>query len=242
MSNTIFSRITIEPESAMDKICGMIESMPKADYGKETKIIVETFYNDEDLNKPLNNGTHEFPITDDGVKHLWLFENVGSKCLTIGVDEDIRIESANYIPNGLLIKLYNICKAEFDNVKITCKWYNENEIDCGVAILSQNIFAEDEYQLDNDEIGDPAYYVTGDEEINEVKKWILEQTNNEDSYVKKEEVESWNEDELREIFEQWMNEFKWDTISDSWRDMYNSCLEAIETEDFDFPISKIIEI
>ena len=51
MGNFIYSRVTIEPKEAMDKICKMIEDMPESEYGKETKTLVETFYSEEDSEK-----------------------------------------------------------------------------------------------------------------------------------------------------------------------------------------------
>ncbi len=113
MANTIYSKVTIEPQEAMDKICDMIESMPRADYGKETKVIVESFYTEEEIKSTYGNGQTEHPITEDGVNHSWLYDHVGSKWLTVGIDDDIRIESAGSTPDGFLIKLYNICTSEF---------------------------------------------------------------------------------------------------------------------------------
>ena len=99
MANFIYSRVTIEPSEAMDKICDMIENMPQSEYGKETTTVVKTFQTEEELKKPYNNGETEYPITDTGVKHSWLYDNVGTKWITIGVDDDIKIESPSYIPD-----------------------------------------------------------------------------------------------------------------------------------------------
>ena len=241
MANFIYSQVTIEPEQAMDKICDMIENMPSADYGKETKVIVETFYTEEEIKSPYNNGQTEYPITENGVNHGWLYDNVGTKWITLGIDDTIRIESPSYIPDGFLIKLYSLCCEEFENVSLTCKWYDETETECGTALIYDGVYTEDDTTLDSECIGDPGYYVNGDESVEEVKEWLLEQIN-ENSYVKEEDVESWEEDELRDTFEQWVNESKWDYISDKWDHMHDSCLEAIQTDDFDFPISKIKRI
>ena len=51
-----------------------------------------------------------------------------------------------------------------------------------------------------------------------------------------------DEEELRELFEDWKRQGKWDYISDRQESMYYSCEEAIETEDFQFPISKVKKI
>jgi hypothetical protein len=88
---------------------------------------------------------------------------------------------------------------------------------------------------------DPAYEVTGDEDIEDVKEWILGELD-ENSYIKSEEVEEMDEERLRELFQDWKQQGKWDYISERQESMYNSCEEAIDTEDFDFPISKVKKI
>jgi len=239
MANTIYSRVTIEPQEAMDKICDMIESMPRADYGKETKVIVESFYTEGEIKSTYGNGKTEYPVTENGVDHSWLYDHVGSKWLTVGVDDDIRIESAGSTPDGFLIKLYNICSSEFENVVVDCKWCDESETECGVAKVMNGIYTEDESFLENDEIWDAAYYVEGDEDIDEVKEYLISQNS---SYLTEDKINEMDEDEMRDTFSQWKNEEKWDDISSKWDDMLSSCEEAIETEDWDFPISKIILI
>jgi len=241
MANFIYSRVTIEPSEAMDKICGMIENMPQSEYGKETTTVVKTFYTEEELKKPYNNGETEYPITDTGVNHGWLYDNVGTKWISVGVDDDIRIESPSYIPDGFLIKLYSLCINEFENVSVTCKWYDETETQCGTALVWNGIYTEDEETLEGENISDPIYEVTGEEDIDEIKEWVLSQIND-NSYTKPEEVETMNEEELRYLFEDWKNQGKWDHITDRQESMYYSCEEAIETEDFEFPISKVKKI
>jgi len=241
MANNIYSKVTIEPEGAMDKICNMIENMPSAKYGQETKVLVETFYTKDEINSPYNDGETTYPITESGVLHGWLYDNVGTKWITVGIDDGIRIESPNYIPDGFLIKLYNLCCDEFENVNVTCNWWDETGTQCGTAVIQDGIYTEDETILEDECVGDAGYNVNGEEDIDEVKEWLLSQITD-NSYIKKEEVESWSEDELRDTFEQWSNESKWDFISDKWKGMNDSCLEAIETEDFEFPISKIKKI
>jgi len=241
MANFIYSRVTIEPEEAMDKICDMIEAMPSAEYGKETIQVVKTFYTEEELNRPYNNGETQYPITDSGVMHGWLYDNVGTKWISVGIDDDIRIESPSYISDGFLIKLYSLCVDEFEDVKLTCKWYDEFETNIGTAVIWNGVYTEDEESMDSENICDPGYYATGEEDINEIKDWILSETT-EDSFTKAEEIEKMNEEELRDIFEQWKNELKWDYISERQESMYYSCEEAIETEDFQFPISKVKKI
>lgn len=238
MANFIYSRVTIEPQEAMDKICDMIDGMPEVKYGEETKAVVETFYTEEEINRPYNNGETEYPITETGVMHGWLYDNVGTKWITVGVDDDIRIESPSYIPDGFLVKLFSICCEDFDNVTLECKWYDETETQCGFAMISDGIYAEDEEYLSDEEISDPAYEVTGDEDIDEVKEWLLSQVN-EDSYMKPSEIEEMEEDDLRDLFQDWKSQGKWDYMSDAQDGMRDSCIEAIETQDFDFPVSKV---
>lgn len=241
MANFIYSRVTIEPEEAMDKICNMIESMPDAEYGKETTQVVKTFYTEEELNRPYNNGETEYPITESGVMHGWLYDNVGTKWIIVGIDDDIRIESPSYIPDGFLIKLYSLCVDEFEDVKLTCKWYDEFETDCGTALIWNGVYTEDQETIESESIFDPGYEPTGEEDIDEIKEWILGEIT-EDSYTKAEEVEEMDEEGLRELFEDWKRQGKWDYITDRQESMYYSCEEAIETDDFDFPISKVKKI
>lgn len=241
MSNFIYSRVLIEPKEAMDKICNMIESMPPSEYGKETKTVIQTFYTEEEINKPYNNGENEYPITENGVLYGWLYDNVGTKWISVGIDDDIRIESPSYIPDGFLIKLYSLCINDFENVSITCKWYNENEIECGTALIKNGIYTEDEENLTYEEIGDPAYELTGDELIEDVREWLLSQVNDK-SYTKPSDIQKMSEEELRGVFEDWKNQGKWDYISEAQENMFYSCEEAIDTEDFNFPITKVKKI
>ena len=50
-------------------------------------------------------------------------------------NDNYRIQSIlkNMNPDGFLIKLYSLCVDEFDDVRLTCKWYDETETQCGVA-------------------------------------------------------------------------------------------------------------
>ena len=236
MANIIYNTIEIEPQEAMDKICDMFDTT-----NGETTSIVKTFYTEEDLKRPYNNGETEYPITDEGVLIAWLYDNVGTKWITGGVDDNIKLETANYLPDGFLIKLYQICNAEFEDVKITCNWYDEYETNIGTAIVRDGVYTEDEETLAEDSISDPAYSVSGEEDFEEVKQWVLDQIT-EDSYLSKEEIEERDEDDIRDTFEQWKNESKWEFITDAWTNMSYSCEEAIDTDDMEFPISKVKRI
>jgi len=241
MANFIYSRVTIEPQEAMDKIFDMIDNMSEAKYGEETKAVVQTFYTEEEINKPYNNGETEYPIKETGVVQGWLYDNVGTKWITVGFEDDIRIESPYYTPDGFLVKLFSICCQDFDNVTLECKWYDETETKCGFVMISDGIYAEDEKSLSDEDISDPAYEVTGDEDIDEVKEWLLSQVN-EDSYIKPSDIREMGEEDLRDLFQDWKSQGKWDYMSDAQDEMRDSCIEAIETQDFGFPISKVKRI
>lgn len=236
MANIIYNTIEIEPQEAMDKICDMFDTT-----NGDTTSIVKAFYTEEELGRPYNNGETEYPITDQGVLIAWLYDNVGTKWITGGVDDNIKLETANYLPDGFLIKLYQICNAEFDDVKVVCNWYDEYETNCGTAIVRDGVYTEDEEILAEDSIGDPAYSISGEEDLEEVKEWILSEIS-ENSYITKEEFLEKDEDDIRDIFDQWKNEGKWDFIKDAWENMCYSCEEAIDTDDMDFPISKVKRI
>ena len=236
MATTIYNKITIEPQEAMDKICDRFDGI-KGD----TTSIVKEFYTEEDLKRPYNGGETEYPITDKGVLIAWLHDNVGTKWIEGGVDDDIRLETANYLPDGFLIKLYQICVAEFDDVKIVCKWYNEYETQCGTAVVRDGVYTEDEEDLVDETIEDPAYSATGEEDFDLVKEWVLSQIT-ENSYLSKEEILERSEEDIRDTFEQWKNESKWEFIADAWENMRWSCEEAIDTDDMDFPVAKVKRI
>jgi hypothetical protein len=126
-------------------------------------------------------------------------------------------------------------------VKVVCNWYDEYETNCGTAIVRDGVYTEDEKILAEDSISDPAYSVSGEEDLEEVKEWILSEIT-EDSYTTKEEFLEKDEDDIRDIFDQWKNELKWDFIKDAWENMGHSCEEAIDTDDMEFPISKVKRI
>lgn len=241
MANFIYSRVNIEPEEAMDKIYNMIESMPQSEYGKETTDIVKTFYTEQELNKPYNNGETEYPINDNGVNIGWLYDNVGTKWISLGLEDDIRIESPSYIPDGFLIKLYSICIEEFNDVKLTCEWYDETETNCGTAVIWNGIYTEDEETILDEDIYDAGYQPTGDEDIDEVREWILSEIN-EDTYLTEDELNSMDAEEVRELFEDWKNQSKWDYINDAQNKMLGFCEKAIESLNFDYPIRKVQKI
>jgi hypothetical protein len=170
MANTIYNIITIEPVEAMDKICELLDSQENLGYGKETTAIVKVIYNQNDLKRNLKdrlykNGTTDNPITDDGVDNGWCFDNIGVKWIMGGVDDDIKIDSANYTPDGLLCKLYELA-LEVDplNAEVHCKWYDEFETEFGTSYIKNGIYTEtydddlefmslDEADMDCDEYG-----------------------------------------------------------------------------------------
>jgi hypothetical protein len=238
MATTIYNSIQIEPAEAMDKICDMFDET-----NGDTTSIVKKFYTEEDLKRPYGNDKTktEYPITEDGVLISWLYDNVGVKWITGGVDDNIKLETANYLPDGFLIKLYQICTEEFDDVKITCNWYDEYETNIGTAIVKDGVYTEDEEALADESIDDPSYSVTGEEDFDEIKEWVLNQIT-ENSYTSREEMEEKDENVIRNIFEDWKNETKWEHITSAWENMGYSCEEAIDTDDMDFPISKVRRI
>ena len=83
--------------------------------------------------------------------------------------------------------------------------------------------------------------MTGEEDFEEAKEWVLSQIT-EDSYTSREEMAERDEDDIRDTFEQWKNESKWEYITDAWRNMGYSCEEAIDTDDMEFPISRVRRI
>ena len=214
MSNIIYSRITIEPEKAMDKICDIFDSIEG-----DTKSLIKTFYDKEDFDKS------------------WMVDNVGSEFIESEIEADILLQTESYHPDLFLKKLYNFCKDEFTYVKIVCNWFNENEIEIGTSVISNDIYTEDEETLEGDYISDPSYSIEGDEDIEDIKEWLNELVEDYDYEI---DIEDKDDDEIRDLFSEWRNEYKWDYITNSWNNMKAGCDEAIKTKDFSFPI-KIVK-
>ena len=251
MANHVFAQITIEPQEAMDKICNMIESMEESlntgkfisntDFARHNEVVVKTFYTKEEIEAPYNNGETEYPLTENGVKHGWLYDNVGTKWIQLGIDGEIRTETPAYVPDGFLIKMYSLVASEFDDVTVFAKWYDESETQCGVSYIYDGFYTETEETLEDESISDPAYEVTGEEDIEEIKEWILSEITDQ-SYMTKAEVEEMDEEDLRDLFSDWKSQGKWDYMSSAQESMKDSCIEAIDTRDLGFPISKIKQI
>jgi len=251
MANHVYAQITIEPNEAMDKICNMIESMEESlntgtfiantDFAKHNEAVVKTFYTKEEIEAPYNRGETEYPLTENGVKHGWLYDNVGTKWIQLGIDDTIRTESPGYVPDGLLIKFYSLVAAEFDDVTIEAKWYDESERQCGFTYIYDGFYTEDEEWLKDEEISDPAYEATGEEDIDDVRQWILSEITDE-SFMTKAEVQEMDEDELRDLFADWKSQGKWNYMTDAQDRMRDSCIEAVDTRDLEFPISKVKQI
>ena len=177
MANTIFNTITIEPSEAMDKICEMLESQEDLGYGKETTALVKVIYNEDDLKRNLrgkeySNGTIDNPITESGVDISWCNDNIGTKWIMGGVDGEIKIDSANYPPDGLLCKFYEIA-LEVDplNAKVICHWFDEGDSEFGTCYIRNGVYTEtsdDDLEfmsLDEDEMEADEYNETKWDEI-----------------------------------------------------------------------------
>ena len=212
--NTIYSRITIEPEQAMVKICDIFDSIEG-----DTKSIIKAFYDKEDFD------------------NSWMIDNVGSEFIESEIEADILLQTRDNHPDLFLKKLYNFCKDEFADVKIVCNWFDENEIEIGTLVISNDIHTEDNETLECDSIYDPAYRIEGDEDIEDIKEWLNELV---EDYNYEIDIEDKDDDEIRDLFSEWRNEYKWDYITNSWNNMKAGCDEAIKTKDFSFPI-KIVK-
>lgn len=180
MANTIYNIITIEPAEAMDKICDLLDAQEDLGYGKETTAIVKVIYNENDLKRnlkgePYSNGTTDNPIMDEGVDNGWCYDNIGTKWIMGGVDDNIKIDSANYTPDGFLCKLYALA-LEVDplNAEVHCKWYDEGETEFGTSYIKNGVYTEtsdDDLQfmsLDEDDMDDMEYNEVKWDNISEV--------------------------------------------------------------------------
>lgn len=247
MANFIYSKLIIEPQEAMNKVCDIIHKIPQVPFGHETKAIVQTFYSQEEIKRNISetiysDGSMDNPISENGVNHNWLRDNVGTNWITLEYDEgEILMNSPTNLPDGFLVKLYGICVEEFSNVSIYCKWWDETETQCGVALVKNGFYTEDEVYLDSEEIHHTSYYPSGFENLAIVLDW-LKSNLNEESPLTIEELDEMGEDDIRELFSDRKLEEKWNTINNKWDDMYYSCEYAIENEYFEYENLKIKKI
>lgn len=229
MANFIYSKVTIEPEEAMGKVCDMIEKMPNVEFGKETKNVIETFYSD--------NLTEDSSfISGDSIDFEWLQNNVGTNWINVFLEDDeINMNSPTIVPGGFLIKLYEICIKDFEDVSITCKWWDETETQCGLSLVKNGFYTEDEAYLESESMYDPSYQPSGFENIQLVKDWIQ-------TMLQIEDFNSMSEDDIRDLFENSKIDEKWNTISNNWSEMFQLCDDAIKNPLEETPILKLKKI
>lgn len=229
MANFIYSKVTIEPEEAMGKVCDMIRKMPNVEFGKETKNVIDTFYSDNLLEDSSF-------ISGNSIDFNWLQSHIGTNWINVFLEDDeINMNSPTIIPAGFLIKLYEICIKEFEDVSITCKWWDETETQCGLALVKNGFYTEDEAYLESESIYDPSYQPSGFEDIEIVKDWIQ-------TILQIEDLNSMLEDDIRDLFENSKIDEKWNTISNNWSQMSQLCDEAIKNPLEETPILKLKKI
>lgn len=221
MANFIYSKVTIEPEEAMGKVCDMIRKMPNVEFGKETKNVIDTFYSD---------------YSEDIIDFNWLQNNIGTNWINVFFEDDeINMNSPTIIPAGFLIKLYEICIKDFEDVSISCKWWDETETQCGLAIVKNGFYTEDEAYLESESIYDPSYQPSGFEDIEIVKDWIQ-------TILHIDNFDNMEEDDIRDLFENSKIDEKWNTISNNWQQMVDLCNYAIKNPLEETPILKLKKI
>jgi hypothetical protein len=216
----LFSSVSIFPEEAHEFICSMIVN----DFAllDDMRVVVETFYSKEEI-------LGVWVDMKDDEKAKWLYHNVGSRSISVTVDDDIKITSFGLIPEGFLKRLYKICSERWEDVFLTCKWYNKSEVECGVILIKHDILAEDMRVLDEKKICDAGYFVKGNEECHEIISYL----NSKSAELLQDGMEI---DDIRVVFENYKYQEKWIRIGVYFDNMYLVCLRAIETEDFKFPI------
>ncbi len=228
MANFIYSRVNIQPQEAMDKICGMIKSMPNVPFGQETKTIIQTFYKD-----------NSEVLDDNSLNYTWIQNNVGTHWINLNIEDDyITINSPTIIPDGFIVKLYSLCISDFDDVEIYCKWWDETETQCGVALVKDGMYTEDEIYMDSEDIYDTSYYPSGFEDIIIVKDWVKFKLNPESS-LNPDDIDNMDEDDVRDLFSDWKEEEKWITIENNWSTMFKLSQDAIKNPEIETPITKI---
>lgn len=228
MPNSVTSIIIIEPEAAKEKIHSMIhESL-----SEESDLInlIQRFYPDFDESLV---GTTELD--------QWMFNNLGTSSLSIELDDNLKIETTSWFPDGFLIRLFFSCCDEYDDIKIVCKWKDDSERQCGVAVVSYGFYAEEDTILGSNDIDDVFYYITGEEVIYDVQSWLMMYA---DKYgdVTKWEVQVLDDDKIRKMFADTKSKLRNSEIEKIWSETYDYCMDAIYLEDYDYLDSRLVKL
>jgi hypothetical protein len=129
-SNVIYSRIKIYPDSIEDEIFKLVDECYPAQYGLETKRVIDFFYPGVDSSE---------------VDNEWIMTNIGSDSIEIGrEDEIITTETNHFVPSAFLLKIYKLATNYDSDASIYCKYYDENFNLVGGLIIKDGILSEKE--------------------------------------------------------------------------------------------------
>ena len=151
----------------------------------------------------------------------WLKENVGVNDLIIDYDdESLSLHSENKIPKGLLKRFYKVLSNIHDNVSIVAKCTDIDNTQLNLILIRDGIYTEEELYLN---VSD---YVDN----NKSEKEILEEN----------DVDiNGDADYIESVYNQIVCNLKYEKMNELYSLMYEWCLEAILTKNFDYPISTV---
>lgn len=151
----------------------------------------------------------------------WLKENVGVNDLIIDYDEEsLSLHSENKIPKGLLKRFYKVLSNIHDNVSIVAKCTDIDNTQLNLILIRDGIYTEEELYLN---VSD---YVDN----NKSEKEILEEN----------DVDiNGDADYIESVYNQIVCNLKYEKMNELYSLMYEWCLEAILTKNFDYPISTV---
>ena len=151
----------------------------------------------------------------------WLKENVGVNDLIIDYDEEsLSLHSENKIPKGLLKRFYKVLSNIHGNVSIVAKCTDIDNTQLNLILIRDGIYTEEELYLN---VSD---YVDN----NKSEKEILEEN----------DVDiNGDADYIESVYNQIVCNLKYEKMNELYSLMYEWCLEAILTKNFDYPISTV---
>ena len=151
----------------------------------------------------------------------WLKENVGVNDLIIDYDdESLSLHSENKIPKGLLKRFYKVLSNIHDNVSIVAKCTDIDNTQLNLILIRDGIYTEEELYLN---VSD---YIDNNKSEKEILKENDVDINGDDDYIES-------------VYNQIVCNLKYEKMKELYSLMYEWCLEAILTKNFDYPISTV---
>lgn len=150
----------------------------------------------------------------------WLKENVSVQDLIIDYDEEsISLHSKNKIPKGFLKRFYKVLSNIHDNVSIVARCTDIDNTQLNLILIRDGIYTEEELYLNESD--------------------YIDNTKSEKEVLKENDIDIDDDDYIESVYHQIVSNLKYEKMNELYSLMYEWCLEAILTKNFDYPISSV---